>query len=108
MVFVPEVTPPELAEKLKSPNPPLLIDVREPYEFGLCRIEGAQLKPLGGIMDWAQSLDREAEIVLQCHTGVRSGQATAYLRHLGFKRVFNLRGGIDAWSRLVDPSVPRY
>jgi rhodanese-related sulfurtransferase len=106
--MIPEITPQQLAEKLHGPNPPLLIDVREPYEYEYCRIEGAQLKPLGQIMIWAKDLDPEAEIILQCHTGMRSAQATGYLQSLGFKRVFNLRGGIEAWSIQIDPSVPRY
>ncbi len=103
-----EITPKQLAEKLKSAAPPLIVDVREPFEYEYCRIEGAVLKPLGEIMRWAQELDKEAEIVLQCHTGSRSAQATQYLSRLGFKRVLNLRGGIDAWSAQVDSSVPRY
>ena len=106
--MVPEITPQQLAKKLKGPHPPLLIDVREPHEHAYCRIEGAQLKPLGGIRRWITELDPEAEIVFQCHTGMRSAQATAYAQSLGFKRVFNLQGGIDAWSALVDPKVPRY
>jgi rhodanese-related sulfurtransferase len=106
--MLPEITPTALAEKLKSTAPPLLVDVREPHEYRFCRIEGAQLKPLGDIDDWAPDLDREADIVLMCHTGVRSGHATLYLQHLGFKHVANLRGGIDAWSEEVDPEVPRY
>ena len=106
--MVPEITAKQLAEKLKSPNPPLVVDVREPHEYRFCRIEGAELKPLGEIDDWADTLDRDAEIVLQCHSGVRSAQATMYLKQLGFKHVANLRGGIDAWSREVDPAVPRY
>ncbi len=106
--MVPEITAQALAEKLKSEQPPLLVDVREPHEFRFCRIEGAQLKPLGDIEDWAKELDQEAEIVLQCHTGMRSAHATAYLKSLGFKRVANLRGGIEAWSVTVDPEVPLY
>ena|SRR5687768_15075181 len=106
--MVPEITPQTLKEKLKTDKPPLIIDVREPHEYRFCHIEGAQLMPLGDIEDWAQELDREAEIVLQCHTGVRSAHATAYLKSLGFQQVTNLRGGIDAWSVAVDPEVPRY
>ena len=106
--MIPEINAPELAKRLALPNPPIVIDVREPNEYHYCRIEGAQLKPLGAIMQWASELDREAEYVLQCHSGFRSGQATGYLQSVGFKRVFNLRGGIDAWSTLVDPNVPRY
>jgi sulfur-carrier protein adenylyltransferase/sulfurtransferase len=106
--MLPEITVQQLAEKLKSPKPPILIDVREPHEYRFCRIEGAELKPLGEIEEWAETLDPEAEIVLQCHSGARSAHATMYLKHLGFKRVANLRGGIDAWSLEVDPDVPRY
>ena len=106
--MVPELTAPQLAEKLKSENPPLLIDVREADEYAFCRIEGGQLKPLGDIMRWAKDLDREAEIVCYCHTGQRSYMAAGYLQQLGFKKAFNLAGGIDEWSALVDPKVPRY
>jgi rhodanese-related sulfurtransferase len=60
------------------------------------------------IMSWMDELDRSAEIVFQCHTGARSAQVTHYLRSRGFQSVFNLRGGINAWSLEVDPSVPRY
>lgn len=106
--MVPEITAPQLAEKLNGPNPPLLIDVREPHEYEYCHIVGAQLKPLGEIMTWVKELNPEAEIICHCHTGVRSMQAARYLERLGFKNVHNLKGGIDAWSVLVDPSVPRY
>src|SRR5688572_12274028 len=106
--MVPEITVVELSEKLQGSQPPLLIDVREPDEYEFSRIEGAQLKPLGEIMEWAKELDPEAEIVCQCHTGRRSAQAAYYLQSLGFKRVFNLKGGIDAWSLQIDPDVPRY
>jgi rhodanese-related sulfurtransferase len=106
--MVPEITPVQLAERLAGEQPPLLIDVREPDEYEYCRIEAAQLKPLGDIAHWAAELDRDAEIVCQCHTGYRSGQAAQYLTRLGFKHVYNLRGGIDAWSVQVDPTVARY
>lgn len=106
--MLPEMTPAELAEKMKGPNPPLLVDVREPDEFRYCRIEGAELMPLAEIGRWSKDLEREREIVLQCHTGYRSGQAARYLMSLGFKHVYNLRGGIDGWSEQVDPDVPRY
>jgi rhodanese-related sulfurtransferase len=106
--MVPEINALELAQRLAAPNPPVLIDVREPNEYEFCRIEGALLKPLGDIKQWSAGLDREAEYVLQCHSGFRSGQAASYLQGLGFKHVFNLRGGIDGWSATVDPNVPRY
>ncbi len=106
--MLPEITARELDEKLKGPNPPLLIDVRDADEFAFCRIEGAQLKPLAQIMNWAKELDPEAEIVLQCHVGGRSGQATQYLQRQGFKHVYNLKGGIDAWALQIDPDIERY
>jgi rhodanese-related sulfurtransferase len=106
--LVPEIKAVELAQRLAETNPPKVIDVREPDEYAYCHIEGAQLRPLGEIGVWARELDREAEYVLQCHSGLRSAQAAMYLQSAGFKHIYNLRGGIDAWSVLVDPSVPRY
>jgi rhodanese-related sulfurtransferase len=106
--MVPEINALELAQRLAEPNPPVIIDVREPDEFQFCRIEGAQLKPLGGIRQWSAELNPETEYVLMCHSGRRSGQATSFLQSQGFKHVKNLRGGIDAWSTAVDPNVPRY
>ena len=98
----------DLAERIKNGDAPTIIDVREPSEYAIARIEGAVLKPLGEIMTWARELDREKEYVMQCHTGSRSEYATHILRQIGFKNVQNLIGGIDAWSVYVDPSVPRY
>jgi len=106
--MVPEINTLELAKRLAGPNPPVIIDVREPDEFQLCRIEGAQLKPLGGIRQWSTELNPETEYVLMCHVGGRSAQATSFLQSQGFKHVMNLRGGIEAWSTTVDPNVPRY
>jgi adenylyltransferase/sulfurtransferase len=106
--MTPEITPRELAEAMKGDQRPVLIDVREASEFAFCRLEGAQLRPLGQIRAWAGELDKEANLVVYCHTGFRSGQAVMYLRSLGFERVWNLRGGIDAWAAQVDPTVPRY
>jgi len=106
--MIPEITVRELADKLNGPTPPLVIDVREPHEYELAHIEGAQLKPLGQIATWASDFDKEAEIVLQCHSGGRSMQAAQFLQRLGFKNVANLKGGIDAWSVQIDPTVPRY
>jgi rhodanese-related sulfurtransferase len=108
MIAMQEMTVKELAERIKAGTAPAIIDVREPDEYQYARIEGAVLKPLGGITRWAQELDQEQEYVLQCHTGVRSGQAAYLLERMGFKKVYNLNGGIDAWSLHIDPSVPRY
>lgn len=106
--MIPEITARGLADRLRGPNPPRLIDVREPNEWQLCRIPGAELRPMSQILDWLAELDPAAETVLQCHTGVRSWQVAHYLQALGFTNVINLRGGIEAWSLEVDPSVPRY
>ncbi|HZS10246.1 MAG TPA: rhodanese-like domain-containing protein [Blastocatellia bacterium] len=86
-----------------------LIDVREPGEYDIARIDGAELKPLGQIATWAQQLpDKDEEIILHCHHGMRSAQACEFLSRQGFTNVKNLSGGIDAWSRQVDPTVPLY
>lgn len=88
--------------------PPLLIDVREPWEFQIARIEGARLVPLQTVPRLLDELDPEQEVVLICHHGVRSRHAASFLEQNGFKRVINLTGGIDAWSRQADPAVPLY
>lgn len=98
----------QLAERINSGTAPVLIDVREPNEYAFVRLPGAVLKPLGGIHQWAQELDKDQEYVLYCHTGARSGQAAYLLERMGFKQVINLSGGIDSWSLHVDPSAPRY
>lgn len=103
-----DITVNDLAERLKNGNAPIVIDVREPEEYALARIEGAVLKPLGDMMRWAQELDRDKEYVMQCHTGQRSAYAAHVLRRMGFKNARNLIGGIEAWSVYVDPRVPRY
>ena len=103
-----DITVMDLAARLRDGDAPIIVDVREPDEFAYARIEGALLRPLGGILVWAQELDRDREVVMMCHTGNRSGSAAAFLRKMGFKQVRNLLGGIDAWSVYVDPRVPRY
>ena len=86
-----------------------LIDVREPHEYRACRIESAELRPLGQIGQWMTELaDRNEEIILYCHHGMRSDRACGFLAQQGFTRVKNMSGGIDEWSLRVDPSVPRY
>ena len=85
-----------------------LVDVREPQEYEIAHIEGARLIPLGHLPERLAELDSSEEIVLHCHTGERSRRALEFLRQSGFRKLKNLRGGIDAWSREVDPEVPRY
>lgn len=85
-----------------------LLDVREPQEHALCRIEGAQLIPLHEIPSRLDEIDGETTTVIYCHHGGRSAQAVAYLRQQGLEHTVNLAGGIHAWSLRIDPSVPRY
>jgi adenylyltransferase/sulfurtransferase len=86
-----------------------LIDVREPREHRVANIAGAELRPLGEIQNWASELpDRNEQIILYCHHGMRSERAASFLARIGFTNVSNLVGGIDEWSQRVDPSVPRY
>ena len=86
----------------------MLLDVREPHEFEFCHLEGSKLVPLGQLADRLDELSKERDIVVYCHTGVRSTKAVEFLRMNGFKSVRNLKGGIRSWSELVDPSVPTY
>ena len=105
---VQELPPRDLAARLHQRDDVDLIDVREPYEWRIGRIDGAQLMPLGGIYAWAAKLDPNREVVLYCHHGQRSRAAADFLCAQGFTRVSNLTGGIDRWSAEVDPSVPKY
>lgn len=105
---VPEIDVHALQEKLASVEPAVLLDVREPFEFELARIAGANLIPLGQLPARVEELDREKEILVLCHTGMRSAVATELLLGAGFTKVANVAGGIDAWSAEIDPSVPRY
>ena len=103
-----EIGAAELAERLGRGEDVVLIDVREPHEFEIARIEGARLMPLNQVPERVSELDSAREIVLHCHHGVRSLRALEFLRQSGFRKLKSLRGGIDAWSHDVDPSVPRY
>lgn len=98
----------QLQEKMRQNLPLLLLDVREPHEYSYARIQGSQLMPLGLIPAQVKMLERDRDIVLICHHGMRSMQAAAFLNHAGFKRLYNLSGGIDAWSVECDSAVPRY
>jgi sulfur-carrier protein adenylyltransferase/sulfurtransferase len=102
-----EVTPRAVAARLARGEVDL-IDVREPYEYAIARIDGARLIPLNSIPAAAGSIDRERDVVVYCHHGMRSQMAIDYLRGLGFTRLFNLEGGIARWSEDVDATVPSY
>lgn len=98
----------ELKERLDKGDKLVLLDVRESWEFSMAKIDGAVLISLGELPQSLDQLDKEAEIICYCHHGMRSADATGFLVQQGFPNVKNLEGGIDAWSVLVDPSVPRY
>ena len=87
---------------------PLLLDVREPWEFQTAQLEGSTLLPLRELPARFGELDANAETVVICHHGGRSMQVAMFLEKNGFSKVHNLAGGVDAWSRSVDPAVPLY
>jgi adenylyltransferase/sulfurtransferase len=103
-----EISARELAERIARGDDFDLIDVREPNEWEIGRIEGARLVPLGTIPGAAADWDRARELVLYCKAGVRSLRAAERLAEAGFTKLTSVAGGIAAWSRDVDPSVPRY
>jgi adenylyltransferase/sulfurtransferase len=107
-VGVKEITPRELAEKRSRGDDFDLIDVREPNEWQIARIEGARLVPLSTFPRAIETLDASREIVVQCKVGGRSARAADALLAAGFQRVWNLAGGITRWSDEVDPTVPKY
>jgi sulfur-carrier protein adenylyltransferase/sulfurtransferase len=98
----------ELKRKMDACEPFELIDVRETFEYEIARIDGAKLIPLGEIAERTDELQQERPIVVHCHSGQRSAQAVRLLQLRGFANVYNLEGGIDAWSDQIDPSVPKY
>ncbi|MEM1945904.1 MAG: molybdopterin-synthase adenylyltransferase MoeB [Candidatus Caldarchaeum sp.] len=102
------ITPEELNEKIERGEKVFLLDVREPVEYEICHIENAVLIPLSKLPEHVNKLSLTDEIVAYCHTGVRSSMAVKLLRDLGFTRVRNLAGGIDAWAERIDPNMPRY
>jgi adenylyltransferase/sulfurtransferase len=103
-----ELTPSELAERRARGDDFDLIDVREPHEWEIARIEGARLVPLSSLEGALSTIDPDREIVVYCKTGGRSARAVRTLHNAGYRRVRNLTGGISRWSDEVDPSVPKY
>lgn len=87
---------------------PVLLDVREPWEYETAKLHGSTLVPMRAIPARVQELDREADTVVICHHGGRSMQVAMFLERAGFGRVYNLAGGVDAWARQVDPSMATY
>lgn len=108
MASVNQRQPLELKKKLDNGEDIFLLDVREPWEFSLAAIVGSENFPLAEVVDRQQEFIFEEEIVVICHYGERSQRAASELVESGFKTIHNLVGGIDAWSQIADPSVPRY
>lgn len=105
----PEISAEVFATMRQNPHPPLLLDVREPWEFKTASLPESILMPMGEVSSRAhQELDPDQPIVVLCHHGMRSLSVTMWLRNQGFEHVQSLAGGIDRWSRVIDPSVPRY
>jgi rhodanese-related sulfurtransferase len=103
-----QITPRDLHARLQQGDRPLLLDVREPWEFSICRIEGSELIPMSQVVRRMAELDKRRKTVVICHHGIRSQQVALYLDHQGFSHIVNLQGGVAAWARDVDPAMPTY
>jgi rhodanese-related sulfurtransferase len=108
MAEIGEIEPTELKERLARGEQLTVLDVREPEEIAIAAFPGAIHVPMGDVPSRLTELDPEAQWVIVCHHGIRSAQVAMYLVRMGFERVSNLNGGIDAWSLTADPSTPRY
>jgi molybdopterin/thiamine biosynthesis adenylyltransferase/rhodanese-related sulfurtransferase len=104
---VPAITVEELKRKLDAKEDIFILDVREPHEYDICNIKG-YLIPVGDLPKRVSELDSSREIIAHCRSGVRSAKAVNFLRSAGFKKVYNLTGGILAWADQIDPSMPKY
>jgi rhodanese-related sulfurtransferase len=104
-----EITPETFARQRQQPDAPLLLDVRESWEFQTASLPNSLLIPMGEVPSRAHAeLDPDAPIVVMCHHGARSLNVALWLRDQGFANAQSLAGGIDAWSRTIDPNIPRY
>jgi sulfur-carrier protein adenylyltransferase/sulfurtransferase len=103
-----EMTVDELKARMDRGDDLVVLDVREPHEVQICRIEGATLMPLGEVPRRFEELSRDRDLVVQCRSGVRSAKAVTFLRRQGFDRAVNLKGGILEWIDRIDPSQPKY
>ena len=109
MSLSPEISVDALTQQLRQPEPPLLLDVREPWEAAAAPFPGAIRMPMGDVPSRAhQELDPDKPVVVVCHHGVRSLNVALWLRQQGFEHTQSLTGGIDHWSAVIDPTIPRY
>ena len=107
--MVRQLTARQLQERLAAGGePPVILDVRQPWEAQICALPGARLIPMNDVPHHVAELNKDAETVVICHHGVRSYHAARYLESLGFGDVVNLSGGVAAWADEVDPAMPRY
>ncbi len=100
--------PQEIRDILNNKNGVRLIDVREQWEYNIARLENSELMPTSTFLQYVDKLNPDDDLIIYCHTGVRSASVCSFLADKGFKNLINLKGGIDAWAIEVDPSVPRY
>lgn len=104
-----EITVDQLQQLLSTEHPPLMLDVREPWEFDTAQIPGSVLIPMSEIPARAfNELDEDQTIAVFCHYGARSLAVANWLRKQGFDKAQSVAGGIDAWARQIDPTIPRY
>ena len=97
----------ELKQYLES-NKPFLLDVRQPWEYDVCRLDGSTLIPMGRIQAEIDMLDKDRETVVICHHGIRSRQVGRFLESVGFSNIINLKDGVNGWARNVDNSMATY
>ena len=106
---VEQISVEQLKDRLEQNSPkPLLLDVREPWEFAICHIDGSKLIPMRDLPSAVSQLDPEQETIVVCHTGVRSLRVCLYLKNEGFEKVANLSGGVHAWATNIDSNMPTY
>lgn len=104
---IPQLTVKELKQRIDAGEDVQLIDVREPWEYKLAQI-GGKLIPQNELPNRLSEIDRDREVIVHCHAGVRSQRIAEFLQQAGYPRVANLAGGIQAWSEQIDPKVPKY
>lgn len=107
--MVQQLTVKQLHDRLNREDArPVILDVREPWELKVCALPNCAHIPMGQIPSRLTELDPQAELVVVCHHGIRSQQVANYLERRGFGRIYNLRGGVDAWAREIDPEMATY